>query len=69
VKISLTTMTSGLVNVTCADRIKIQDVSEDKEELWYLRDKMVDLENCISHLGSLIYVELEQDLLVHDISF
>lgn len=60
---SLTAMTSGLVNVTCAGRIKIEDVGEEKEVLWYLRDKGVDLQNCVSQLASLIYVELGQDLL------
>lgn len=28
---SLATMTSGLVNVTCADRIKIEDIGKAKE--------------------------------------
>lgn len=68
-KVSLTAMTSGLVNVTCVDRIEIEDDVEEKEVIWYLRDKGVDVENCVSQLMSLICVELGQDLLVHDIHF
>lgn len=62
-------MTSGLVNVTCVDRIEIEDDVEEKEVIWYLRDKGVDVEDCVSQLMSLICVELGQDLLVHDIHF
>lgn len=36
---SLTAMTSGLVNITCADRIEIEAVGEEKEVLWCLRHK------------------------------
>lgn len=37
-------MTSGLVNVTCVDRIEIEDDVEEKEVIWYLRDKRVDVQ-------------------------
>lgn len=42
---SLTSVTSGLVNVICADRIKIENVGEEEDILWCLRDKRADLEN------------------------
>lgn len=65
---SLAAMTSALVNVTCADRIKIEDIDEAKESqgIW---GKEVSLENFVSQLMNLMHVELGQDLLVQHTRF
>lgn len=57
VKISLTAITPGLVNDSCADRSKIGDVGEEKDIVQCLRDKGIDLENSVGQMVNLIYVE------------
>lgn len=52
VKMSLTAVTSGLDNVIYADRIKTENVGEEKEVLWCLRDKRADLESYLNGTGA-----------------
>lgn len=58
VKISLTAITPGLVNATCADRSKIGDVGEEKDILQCLRDKGIDLENSVGQMLNICGTEV-----------